>query len=266
MSRWRLSGPGHGMGASTHQGTLAPVVDFPETPDIETSSDAYAARFSGYVGSWFLKVQEEATLRMLAPFPGAKILDVGGGHGQLTDALVRNGYEVTVLGSSDQCKVRLQKLIDGKSCAFKVGNILELPYRNQTFDVVVSYRLLPHIVQWKHLTFELARVAQKAVIVDYPALQSVNYIAPLLFRFKKHVEGNTRPFTVFKESEIIETFKSHNFTAADRFPEFCLPMALYRALQSYRFALGLEKLCRSIGLTRAFGSPVILKLVRRTGS
>ena len=265
MSRRRLSGPGQGIGAHTHQGTLAAVMDFPETPDIETSSDAYAARFSGDVGSWFLKVQEEATLRMLAPFPNATVLDVGGGHGQLTDALVRNGYAVTVLGSSDQCKVRLQKLIDEKFCTFNVGNILELPYQNQSFDVVVSYRILPHVVQWRHLTSELARVAQKAVIVDYPILRSVNYIAPLLFRFKKHVEGNTRPFTVFKESEIIETFKSYNFTATDRFPEFCLPMALYRALKSYRFALWAEKLCRSTGLTHVFGSPVILKLVRRTG-
>jgi 2-polyprenyl-3-methyl-5-hydroxy-6-metoxy-1,4-benzoquinol methylase len=240
-------------------------MNFPETPDIETSSDDYAARFSGNVGSWFLKVQEEATLRMLAPFPGAKILDVGGGHGQLTDALVRNGYEVTVLGSSDDCKVRIQKFIEEKSCAFKVGNILDLPYQNQTFDVVVSYRILPHVVQWRHFASELTRVAQEAVIVDYPTLRSMNYIAPLLFQFKKHLEGNTRPFTVFKESEIIETFKSYNFTAAVRFPEFCLPMALYRALKSNRFASWVEKLCRLTGFTYAFGSPVILKLVRRTG-
>jgi 2-polyprenyl-3-methyl-5-hydroxy-6-metoxy-1,4-benzoquinol methylase len=240
-------------------------MDFPETPDIETSSDGYAARFSGNVGSWFLKVQEGATLRMLAPFPGAKVLDVGGGHGQLTDALVRNGYNVTVLGSSDSCKIRIQKLVEEKSCTFTVGNILALPYQNQTFDVVVSYRMLSHVVQWRHLTSELARVTRDAVIVDYPTVRSVNYIAPLLFRFKKHLEGNTRPFTVFKESEIIEAFKLYNLTAADRFPEFCLPMVLYRTLKSCRFASCMEKLCRLTGFTYAFGSPVILKLIRKKG-
>jgi 2-polyprenyl-3-methyl-5-hydroxy-6-metoxy-1,4-benzoquinol methylase len=237
-------------------------MDFPETPDIETSSDEYAARFAGNVGSWFLKVQEDATLRMLAPFPGAKILDVGGGHGQLADALVRHGYDVTVLGSSDNCKMRIQKLLDEKSCTFKVGNILDLPYPNQTFDVVLSYRTLPHVVQWRHFTSELTRVAHEAVIVDYPTVRSINYVAPLLFQFKKHLEGNTRPFTVFKESEIIEAFTQNNFTAADRFPEFCLPMALYRALKSHRFASWTERICRLTGLTHAFGSPVILKMVR----
>jgi ubiquinone/menaquinone biosynthesis C-methylase UbiE len=240
-------------------------MDLPETPDIETSSDRYAARFSGDVGAWFLKVQEEATLRMLAPFPGAKILDVGGGHGQLAHALVRSGYEVTVLGSSDHCKVRIQKFIDERICTFKVGNMLDLPYQNQTFDVVVSYRVLPHIVRWRHLIAELTRVAQEAVIVDYPTMWSMNYFAPLLFRLKKYLEENTRPFTIFNESEIIEAFKTYRFTAEDRFPEFFLPMALYRTLKSYKFALCVEKICRSTGFTDAFGSPVILKLVRKKG-
>jgi 2-polyprenyl-3-methyl-5-hydroxy-6-metoxy-1,4-benzoquinol methylase len=258
-----LPGLGQRRGARQHSSKVAPVMDFPETPDVETSSDDYAARFSGNVGSWFLKVQEEATLRMLAPFPGAKILDVGGGHGQLAHALVRSGYEVTVLGSSDHCKVQIQKLIDEKSCTFKVGNMLDLPYQNQTFDVVVSYRVLPHVVQWRHLIAELTRVAQEAVIVDYPTIRSLNYLVPLLFRLKKHLEGNTRPFTVFKEFEIIEAFKLYKFTAADRFPEFCLPMALYRTLKWYRFASQVERVCRFAGFTDAFGSPVILKLVRK---
>ncbi|MGB3514268.1 MAG: hypothetical protein WBA93_34670 [Microcoleaceae cyanobacterium] len=52
----------------------------PETAEIETSSDDYASRFAGNIGAWLLKIQEEATLKMLAPHPNAKILDVGGGH------------------------------------------------------------------------------------------------------------------------------------------------------------------------------------------
>jgi hypothetical protein len=30
--------------------------DFPETADIETSSDDYARRFAGKIGAWFLHV------------------------------------------------------------------------------------------------------------------------------------------------------------------------------------------------------------------
>ena len=239
-----------------------PLVNFPETADIETSSDDYARRFSGKVGNWFLRVQEEATLRMLAPYKEAKILDVGGGHGQLTTALIRHEYQVTVLGSSEACKQRIQKYVDENRCSFKVGNILDLPYPDQAFDVVVSYRLLPHVTRWERFLSELTRVAQKAVIVDYPAVQSVNAIAPLLFRLKKRLEGNTRPYTSFRESQLLEVFRTHDFIWAERFPEFFLPMALHRTLKLPVLSSRLERISRLSGLTRLFGSPVILKFVR----
>jgi ubiquinone/menaquinone biosynthesis C-methylase UbiE len=239
-----------------------PLVDFPETADIETSSDDYARRFAGEVGKWFLRVQEEATLRMLAPHGGTKILDVGGGHGQLTTALIQHEYKVTVLGSSEVCKQRVQKYVDENHCSFKVGNILDLPYSDQAFDVVVSYRLLPHVTRWKQFLSELTRVAKQAVIVDYPEVRSVNAIAPLLFRLKKRLEGNTRPYTSFRESQLLQVFHTHDFIRTDRYPEFFLPMALHRTMNLPVLSSMLERISRLSGLTLLFGSPIILKFIR----
>ncbi len=140
---------------------------FPETADIETSSEDYARRFSGAVGAWFLRVQEQATLRMLPPAIGTTILDVGGGHGQLTDAFLRQGYAVTVLGSAEVCQQRIWHLLDDPRCTFQVGNLIKLPYPDRAFDAVVSYRLLPHVTQWQVLMAELTRVARHVVLVDY---------------------------------------------------------------------------------------------------
>jgi ubiquinone/menaquinone biosynthesis C-methylase UbiE len=240
------------------------LYSFPETADIETSSDDYARRFSGPVGNWFLKVQEEATLRMLAPYANARILDVGGGHGQLTEALVRNSYQVTILGSADICKTRIQRFIDENRCSFKVGNILDLPYPNGAFDVVVSYRLLSHVTQWVQFVSELCRVARIGVAIDYPATRSINFIAPQLFQFKKRLEGNTRPFSAFRESELLEVFKSLGFKQADRYAQFFLPMVLHRVLKSPALSSAMESVFRLMGATHFFGSPVILKLVRKT--
>ena len=166
---------------------------FPETADIETSSEAYARRFSGQIGEWFLNVQEDASLSMLAPYKRATILDVGGGHGQLTGALIRNDHPVTVLGSAEICRARIQDMIDTRRCSFKVGNIVDLPFDDKHFDIVISYRLLAHVNQWQEFISELCRVAKKAVIIDYPEIRSLNAFAPYLFDYKKNVEGNTRP-------------------------------------------------------------------------
>src|SRR5512133_2956600 len=105
---------------------MTTITQFPETADIETSSDDYARRFAGSVGAWFLKVQDTATLRMLSPYPHATVLDVGGGHGQTTAALIDNGYRVTVLGSAESCKARIMPYLKQQRCEFKVGNILGL--------------------------------------------------------------------------------------------------------------------------------------------
>jgi len=70
-----------------------------EDADVVTSSDAYARRFGGAVGSYFLERQSAAVLELVRPWPGARVLDVGGGHGQVTGPLVAAGYAVTVLGS-----------------------------------------------------------------------------------------------------------------------------------------------------------------------
>jgi hypothetical protein len=103
-------------------------------------------------------------------------------------------------------------------------------------------------------------VADKAVIVDYPTVRSVNAIAPYLFKLKKGLEGNTRPFTCFQESELLDYFRSLGVTPIDRYPQFFLPMVLHRMLKSPRVSSALEKLSRGLGLTHWFGSPVILQL------
>ncbi|RMF03783.1 MAG: class I SAM-dependent methyltransferase [Chloroflexi bacterium] len=239
------------------------TVTFPETADIETSSEDYARRFSGNVGRWFLEIQERATLDMLAALPQAKtILDVGGGHGQLAPALVNAGYNVTILGSDAICKKRVANLVDRGQCKFEVGNILDLPYPDQSFDVVISYRLLPHVTRWQEYLAELSRVARTAVLLDYPEVRSINYISPLLFTVKKNLEGNTRPFTCFKAKELAAEFKKHGFMASKRYPEFFLPMVLHRKLNTVGISSVLERLCRIIGLTGWLGSPVILQVIR----
>lgn len=229
-----------------------------ETPDIETSSDAYAGRFSGAIGAWMLHVQERGTLRLLARRRGARILDVGGGHGQVTAALLAAGHRVTVLGSDASCARRVQPLLDGDRCRFQTGSLLRLPFPERAFDVVLSYRLLPHMERWPRLIAELTRVAADAVVVDYPTVRSLNFISPWLFRFKRHVEGNTRPYRLFRERELLRAFAEHGFVRQERFAEFFLPMVLHRMLRRPALSERLERAARATGMTGLLGSPVLV--------
>jgi len=234
-----------------------------EDADIETSSEGYARRFAGPVGRFFLERQAEATLDLLRPFPGATVLDVGGGHGQVTGPLVEAGFAVTVLGSDASCEARVREWTGVSRACFVAGDLLAPLLPDRSFDVVLSYRLLPHVRRWPELVGTLARLARAVVVVDYPTRRSVNAAAELLFGLKKGVEGDTRPFTVFSDLEIEGAFAGHGFVPTGRRPQFFFPMALHRGLGSAGLARALEGPASALGLTRALGSPVILRLERR---
>ncbi len=232
-----------------------------ENADVESASQDYARRFGGPVGEFFLAVQARTTLALLTP--RAAVLDVGGGHAQLTGPLVDAGHAVTVFGSEEVCRERVRPWVDDGRARFQAGELLKLPFGDRSFDVAIAFRLLPHVMRWADLVGELCRVARDAVVVDYPTRRSVNAISGALFGLKKGVEGNTRPFTVFRDRDIAKAFKAHGLEASARRPQFLFPMALHRALGMAPLSRVAEGLAGVTGLRGAFGSPVILKAERR---
>ncbi len=227
-------------------------------PDVVTSTQAYAERFAGPVGRFFLEVQGSLTLAALSHLPpGSAVLDVGGGHAQLTPYLVDAGFKVVTLGSDPSCSRRLAPWLQNDACRFEVADLLDLPYAPESFDAVVAFRLLAHMPRWREFLAGLCRAARDCVVVDYPSLHSLNRFADRMFAFKQEVEGDTRPFAVYEPREIRRAFQAEGFRLDEAHPQFLLPMALYRSLGSARFARALEGTGRITGLTRLLGSPVI---------
>ena len=72
----------------------------------------------------------------------ASILDVGGGHAQLAEPLVQAGYQVTVTGSDDCCRKRLDQQLRPGSFKYLTCDSLALPFENQSFDVVLAFSVI----------------------------------------------------------------------------------------------------------------------------
>jgi SAM-dependent methyltransferase len=236
-----------------------------EAPDIQTSSEDYARRFAGPVGDYFLRIQEELCLELLRPWRGCRVLDVGGGHAQIALPLAAAGYDVTVLGSDASCSERLSRLAASRSLniPFVSGDLLNLPFPRRSYDVVVSLRLISHVAPWRHLIRELTRIARHAVLIDYPSLVSFNLAVPLLFKLKKMIERNTRPFLCFTKLQISDAFLQNDFIVSATTPEFFIPMALHRGLHTLPFTELSETLFQVLRATRLLGSPVLALAERR---
>jgi hypothetical protein len=184
-------------------------------------------------------------------------------HAQLTGPLLEAGCDVTVYGSADRCSERLQEWVRSGQARFRSGPLLQAPWPDGSFDATLAFRLLPHLDRWRELVAELCRLARHVVIVDYPTARSANAVSGALFGVKKGIEGDTRPFRVFRDAEVEEAFAAAGFVRTARRPQFLLPMALHRGLRLASLSRALEATARAAGLTRAWGSPVILRAERR---
>jgi ubiquinone/menaquinone biosynthesis C-methylase UbiE len=233
-----------------------------ERPDIETSSDDYASRFSGSAGSYLLNIQARAVAAALQGLPPGHALDVGGAHGQLLDPLRAAGWTVTIHGTDARCAHNLRARRGSSDYEFLTGPLNRLPAADRSFDLVIAVRLLPHVTQWQRLLAEMCRVARRSVIVDYPINAGLHALAPALFRVKKAIERNTRTYTSFSRSELEPQLRSLGFRWTREVRQFCLPMVLHRAGRAAWPLRAAEQVCRSSGLTSLIGSPVILRADR----
>lgn len=261
-------------------------------PDIFTAGEDYAKRFSGAVGEFFLERQRNSVLSILAeseritgeldnlrigscesqsfrtrylntdktPNPSTlrvyEILELGGGHCQLTDSLVEAGHRVSVHASRPE---GLERVRVERTVTFPLNQLAE--HKND-YDVVIAMRLLPHVLDWEELIRAMAKKAKRGIVFDIAAIRGFNALSPMFFGVKQKIEGNTRPYLLHKLTSIaslLEELELRNVVLA---PQFFLPMGIHRKLGIAGLSRNLESIAGSCGLVNTFGNPVIIGAFR----
>ena len=102
--------------------------------------------------------------------PGLSVLDAGCGPGTITQGLAEIAAPGKVIGCDLEPGMveRASELAEGKgldNLSFQVGNILDLPFDDNTFDVVMSCAVTEHLSDPVKAMSELGRVAKKGGIV-----------------------------------------------------------------------------------------------------
>jgi SAM-dependent methyltransferase len=191
---------------------------------------------------------------------GAKILEVGGGHGQLTEGFLRRGFQVWVQGSDASCFHLLEHLKSEfpQSLHFVVAPLWQLPFEAKNFDAVVAVRVLAHVENWRELVTEMLRLSRITVVIDLPLLSALNSLTPLLFGIKRKIEGNTRPYFSYSLADVSIFFAEQRSKILFMQREFVLPMGLHRVLGMAIFSRFIETVAALLGLRWLMGSPLIL--------
>jgi 2-polyprenyl-6-hydroxyphenyl methylase/3-demethylubiquinone-9 3-methyltransferase len=89
------------------------------------------------------------------------VLDVGCGGGYLTNHLAKKGHFVSGVDLSEQSLEVARKYDSSGSVEYKRASAYELPFSDNTFDVVCAMDLLEHVEKPAQVVKEAARVLKK---------------------------------------------------------------------------------------------------------
>lgn len=107
-----------------------------------------------------------------------KVLEVGCGRGLLADKLsAKNKVTACDIVISDELKKRFPAV------KFETANIEELPFKDNSYDVVISTHTLEHVKDLSKSVAELRRVAKNQLIIVVPRQRPYKYTFSLHTQF-----------------------------------------------------------------------------------
>ena len=218
-------------------------------------NDRYGSEF----GKYLCEREINTFLGFLSP--GGKVLDVGTGTGKLFLALRERGRDVIGLDASCSMLWFLRNKDNSGSLEGRliVADIHRLTFKDNSFESVMSSRVLMHLVDWRQAISELCRVSKKEVILDFPPLSGPTMLVIFINRLKKLIKKDTCLYRVFSLRAIKKEFKKHNFEVVEVKRLFLLPVALHRYINNIFFSRFVEGVFERLCLTKLFGGPVIVK-------
>ena len=100
-----------------------------------------------------------------------RVLEIGGGTGAMAQAMARRFPDATITVTDvDDVMVRAasRQLRPVANVSVERADVTRLPYESSTFDVVTSYLMLHHVVEWEDALAEVARVLRPGgVLIGY---------------------------------------------------------------------------------------------------
>lgn len=100
----------------------------------------------------------EYIVRLCNIRPGRKVLDIGSGSGWLAKALGNRQASVTSVDLSVKNLFRIKSQLSQNSTHFVFADVYRLPFKDQTFDVVVASEVLEHLNSPEQALREIHRV------------------------------------------------------------------------------------------------------------
>lgn len=124
----------------------------------------------------------------LSDLQGKRVLDVGCGMGRFAEVCARSGAQVIAVDLSSAVEPAAENLREFPNCRVVQADIFDLPFREESFDVIYSIGVLHHTPDTKEAFLRLPRLlapgGQLAIWV-YSAERQDLYASGLKYTFRR---------------------------------------------------------------------------------
>lgn len=168
----------------------------------ELADSYFKMRMNGGISQFYNEMLEmPTTLRLLGNVRGKKILDLGCGPGRYAKILTENGAKVIGIDNSENSLKIARK--EAPKAEFILGDIEELPFKSEEFDIVLSPLVIGHFKNWNKIFKEVRRVLKKGGIFIFSIHNPIREVMEKekwMFRKFRKVEN------YFNERSIYDTW------------------------------------------------------------
>ena len=120
------------------------------------------------VQRWLINRFYNATIEMMAKTNGNPLLDVGCGEGLSIQNISRKKQEFRTYGMDlSFLAVQLAKKLHNQSM-FIQGNVINLPFKDESFQLVICLEVLEHLEKPEQGLRELSRVSGSYILISVP--------------------------------------------------------------------------------------------------
>ncbi|MFY9554292.1 MAG: class I SAM-dependent methyltransferase [Blastocatellia bacterium] len=161
--------------------------------------------------SRFMEKDAEHFFRRLGVAPGARLLDVGCGAGQLTLIAARAGAKVTGCDIATNWleRARARAAAEGLEVTFEEGDAESLPYEDAQFDAVTSLIGAMFAPRPDRVAAELTRVCRPGGIIAMANWTPGGFVGQMFKAISKHIAPSGMPSPVLwgDEATVRERFR-----------------------------------------------------------